>query len=368
MAFSEYYVDPNGGNDTTGDGTIGTPWATVQHALDTITRNSTDGDRINVKAGTADVLSATLSLATYGGPTNTTNLIIQGYTSTAGDGGIGEISGAGTYGICSAFQYSVFAYMKLGNCGSADVLDFAGGSSAINCEIYSSSGFGVDCGQNSIVLGCWLHDLTGTQAIDNGINVRIGYNYIDCAVTTSVIDDGSPSVIFGNIIDLSGADTSVVGINATQIGMTVVGNTIFCSNANTSQGIYINSHGILALNNIVEGWSGTGGDGIEKSANYCSYVGANAVYNCTTPYTLDNTKQTIVFSPNDTLDSSAFVNASSGDFDINGTITGVTEDAYPVGAFSGNSSVDNKADKGAVQRGAGTSSGGVNMPRVRVGH
>ena len=33
---TQYYVDPASGSDSTGDGTIGTPWASVQHAIDNI--------------------------------------------------------------------------------------------------------------------------------------------------------------------------------------------------------------------------------------------------------------------------------------------------------------------------------------------
>ena len=31
---AEYYVDINSGNNSTGDGSIGSPWQTIQHAAD----------------------------------------------------------------------------------------------------------------------------------------------------------------------------------------------------------------------------------------------------------------------------------------------------------------------------------------------
>lgn len=331
MAVSEYYVDPQSGNDTTGDGTSGTPWKTVQKALDTITRNSTDGDRINVKATTADTLGAALSRATYGTPTAAASLTIQGYTSTAGDGGIGVIDGAATYSICTSWSYTHFVDMKLGNCGSANVLNsFGTNSSAVNCEIHTTSGYGVDCGVGPLILGCWLHDLTGTYAIVNSTNVRILYNFIDCATTTGVISGGAVSLVLGNIIDLSGADTSVIGINCSNLAtMTVIGNTIYCSNANTAQGILSTGAHLVVLNNIVEGWSGTGGDGIEASSGGNSIIGANAVYNCATAYTLAAAKLNFAVAANDTLGATPFTNANSDDFSIKDSQTGVTEDAYP---------------------------------------
>jgi hypothetical protein len=116
---------------TQADGTALLPFHTVQGALDLTTRDATDGDRINVKAGTTLTLDATLDYTTYGTPAAAAQLTIQGYTTSAGDGGIGVIDGAGTYSICTAWTYVTFTDMKLGNCGSADVLDFGDASHAV---------------------------------------------------------------------------------------------------------------------------------------------------------------------------------------------------------------------------------------------
>lgn len=109
--------------------------------------------------------------------------------------------------------------------------------------------------------------------------------------------------------------------------MTVIGNTIYCTQANTDQGINVAGYGCVVINNIIEGWSGTGGDGIETAAY--SFVGANAVYNCTNAYTLTAAKLNYAITPNDTLGASPFTNAGSDDFSIKDAQTGVTEDAYP---------------------------------------
>jgi hypothetical protein len=314
---------------TQADGTALLPFHTVQGALDLTTRNTTDGDRINVKAGTTLTLDATLSYTTYGTPGDSALLVIQGYTTTAGDGGIGVIDGAATYSICTLWVHSNFIDMKLGNCGSADVLDFGTGSSAVNCEIHTSSGFGVDMGTGNGVLGCWFHDLTGTQAIDNNTYGRVLYNYFDVAVTASVIDGGLGAIIVGNIIDLSGADTSVIGIDMPNSYMTAIGNTIYCSQANTSQAIWVIGAACVVLNNIIEGWSGAGGDGIQTD-DFNSFVGANAVYNCTAAYTFDAANLNYAIAPNDTIvTASPFTDAANDDFSIKDSVTGVTEDAYP---------------------------------------
>ena len=88
-AYSEWYTG-TGGNDTTGDGTShATRWLTVQHALD----NMTTGQRNRLNCTGSETLSATLNLTTYGSPGFGTELLLQGYTSTAGDGGIFAING-----------------------------------------------------------------------------------------------------------------------------------------------------------------------------------------------------------------------------------------------------------------------------------
>lgn len=367
MAYTEYYVDPGGGNDTTGDGTIGTPWKTVQHALDTITRNATDGDRINVKAGTADTLGAALSLATYGAPVGASPLIIQGYTSAAGDGGIGEINGAGSYAIISTTGCIRFADMKLGNCGSAVILTMGELSEIWNCEVHTTSGIAVIPGMTMRIVGNWFHDCTGTLVIDNNGSQIIAHNYFDVGATTSIIELGSGgmSILFANIIYLSGADTSVNGVHLTAHGQFVAHNVIVSSNANTGRGIY-GQYGFAFLeNNIIQGWSGAGGDAIQTDT--VSTLAANAYYN-NTAHETDGASAKWRYMPkaSTALAATPFVDVSNGDFDINGTVIGITEAAYPT-AYRGLVSTSPKADVGAVQAGAG-SGGGVNMPRVRVGH
>jgi len=79
---------------------------------------------------------------------------------------------------------------------------------------------------------------------------------------------------------------------------------------------------------VIEGWSGAGGDGIETTAE-SSPIGANAVFNCTNPYTLIATKLNYAIAPNDTLGATPFTDAANDDFSIKDSQTGVTEDAYP---------------------------------------
>ena len=49
-----------------GSGSSGDPWADLQYALDNDPRDSTNGDRFNIKAGTDETLAEKISLSTYG--------------------------------------------------------------------------------------------------------------------------------------------------------------------------------------------------------------------------------------------------------------------------------------------------------------
>ena len=99
MAITEIYVDPSINADS-GTGAIGTPYGDLEWAIEQATFDTTNGTRINIKAGTAEILAASLDTALNSAspsaawvPTPTAQLIFQGYTTAAGDGGKGDIDG-----------------------------------------------------------------------------------------------------------------------------------------------------------------------------------------------------------------------------------------------------------------------------------
>ena len=56
MALTEIYVDPSIAADS-GTGTIGDPFGDLEYAIEQTTFDTTNGTRLNVKAGTDDFLS-----------------------------------------------------------------------------------------------------------------------------------------------------------------------------------------------------------------------------------------------------------------------------------------------------------------------
>lgn len=347
---TKYYVDASLGVDT-GDGSLATPWgrasgSVVQYALNTITRDSTNGDQINIKAGTADVLSSTLSFTTYGTPSNTAPCIFRGYTSTAGDGGIGEISGGGSVSIITGtgVVYTFFRDMKLGNCGSAQVLGLGAGGAgqAVDCEIHGTSGNGIAGGSFILVRNCHLHNIGGVGISGGG---HIFGNYLKNGTNkfTSAITLASGSAwAIGNLISIDGSSNGIIGVNNNTL---VLRNSIL-SSAGTGVGIQ-GSGGIAtgnAFNNLVEGFSGVGGIGIQApTADAYTWL-HNAVYNCTTAYSV--TGDQWASEDNETLSATPFAKSGSDTFANRFTYfapvdTGnVHGGAYPSGS---------NLDKGAVQ-------------------
>jgi len=313
MAKSEYYVDPSGGNDTTGDGTIGTPWKTVQKALDSITKNTTDGDRINVKDTADDVLSAELDFSTYGAGSLNYALLIQGYTSTAGDGGIGGISGGGTTAIISTQRSSIaFKDMHLHNTGSNGILNIYR-SSLDNCEFNNSSSTGniVEASQ-AAVTNCYFHDtdgiaVAGGDCVIFGCYFKAGATY---EMDTCINATGASLVASRCILSIDGATNGIGGTTGGAVAQ-ILNNSIL-SDGGTGTGINAmgSAYGVSYINNVVEGFSGTGGVGINKDAQRDAFSWSNnSVYNCATDSS--NEDESYILYGNESLGSSPFAKSGS---------------------------------------------------------
>ena len=360
MAITETYVDP-AINGASGAGTVGDPYGDLQHALDTMTQDAVNGDRINIKAGTDEVLAAALDLTTYGTPVVTARLVLQGYTTAAGDGGIGGISGAGSYGMfaSNAVDYVSLYDLHMHNSGAANIVDLDNEILIYNCEINNSSNYGISFDAGYVV-GCHVHDV-GTLAIftDNGFVYGCSVEYGGSYTPTYGIYANAQSKFVNNTVKCTGA---MIGIYL-RSRSSATNNSVW-SNGGTGKGIGAVDANTTVINNVVEGFSGAGGVGIEVSGTKQveTLLLSNAVYNCTTNYTKG---LALIDVNNDTLSGSGFTDAANGDFSMNGIVAGMTEDAFPVGTFPEGSTA-NAADKGAAQAGAGAGGGGGRRARIRA--
>ena len=358
-APTETYVDPSiAGNS--GAGTIGDPYGDLQHALDTMTRDATNGDRINIKAGTDEILTGTISLATYGTPTLSATLTFQGYTSAAGDGGQGGIDGNATYNIHTAAGDGIqWKDLRLHNCGSAAVVGLARFGILENCEIDNTTGDGVQIfgiGWASCV-GCHIHNIGGYGINhEDGAQAFIFANYLVNGAndfSVAIRTDFSTGSIAHNIISIDGASIGIETDGSGPYGIRIFNNSVL-SDGGTGVGIQIDR--VLAqgcFNNLVEGFSGAGGGGIVVAAGAtvedAHIMAHNAVYNCTTNYSYSHSHFVLV-NDNESVSVSPFAKSGADTFanrfaHFAPVDTGnVYGGAYPSGS---------NHDKGAVQHAAG---------------
>lgn len=347
------------------DGTALLPWRSVQGAVDLITRDATNGDQVNIKGGTAQVNQASLALTTYGTPTYSVPLVLRGYTATAGDYGIGEIdcNGAPLWAVTNHVAvYLIDLHIHSG--GNNALITQGASAMLLRCEVdkgaSTPSGKTLVTASDATVMQCYIHD-AGTSG--NGVycsgQARVIGNYIENCPNQGIQVGLTGPVVLFNIVT-----GSQIGIRLDQSSSTVIGNTVYAPAASTGKGYWSSNaarDGQIWVNNIAEGYSGAGGVGFD-TASRVGFQGYNAAYNCATAYATAHTNA-IELRDNDTLTGSPFVDGANGDFDINGTVANVTEDAWPQAWPGLTTTTTPKPDRGAVQAGAGTSGGG-GFPKI----
>lgn len=323
MAVTEIYVDPSIAGDS-GAGTIGDPYGDLEYAIEQETFDTTNGTRVNIKAGTAEVLAANLdtALADTGTtaawvPSDSAPLIFQGYTATAGDGGTGEISGGGSVPILdTSLDYIHFRDLKIGNVGANSVLNLDRYSSVVRCWLHTSSGDAARGHLQFVVSQCYFSDITGgslTSVLSvESSGARFDYNHI--ISNSGAIGIG---VRFGatakfNIIECRHVES--IGISVID-DASVEFNSIYSSASGTDNGITVAAaaEAVVVANNLIQGFSGSGGTGIEIAANsQVAYFHGNAVYDCETA--ISNSGDVVWASDNETLSATPFADAANGDF------------------------------------------------------
>jgi hypothetical protein len=317
---TETYVDPSiAGNS--GAGTIGDPYGDFQYALDTMTRDGTNGDRINIKAGTDEILAAAISLATYGVPTLDAPLILRGYTTAAGDGGKGAID-CNTFAFFAGAAWVSYVDLVIHNSATTALGQVYRGN-MVRCEMHNITGSAVG-GVREAVCGCsYFHDISGygvTTAFPElafiyGCYFKNGTK--DMTYCINGASNATSARITHNVCSVDGATNGIQGY----WNSVIYGNSIF-SNAGTGTGILI-VRGISTgsvHNNLIEGFSGAGGIGISTPFANEPYgpVAFNSVYNCTTDYNLPSGGFTFS-EDNESLGASPFAKSGSDTYALRST-------------------------------------------------
>lgn len=353
---TETYVDPSiAGNS--GTGTAIDPYGDLQYALNTMTRDATNGDRINIKAGTDEILAAALSLAAYGTPGYAASLTFQGYTATAGDRGIGGVNG-NSFAMLDSYtlDYISLIDLHIHHCGTRavrldDYILF------YNLEVDNGVN-GLDCDYRGLIIDCYVHDMTG-------IAIKALCPVVNCVIVGDGTDYGihlttAGGTAINNVISIAGIG---VGIRHDCPRSTSIGNTIY-SNGGTGDGIQAISNyrqGVI-IGNYIEGFSGGGGVGVNIGANYHAAVyGHNYTFNNATNY-VEAGEIFVNLGNNTALGASALADPGSGDFSVDTTLQAL---GWPA-AFKG-ISTNTFIDVGAAQREEAGAAGMVVHPGMAGG-
>ena len=319
VAYNEYYVRNTNGTDSAGGGTShATAYQTIQFAIDDIatTHGKLSGsnlDRINLCDESAFVLTSALDSTTYGNGFITSWLVFQGYTTTAGDGGFFDIDlNGGAYSLVSgSHDYWNFQYGKLhNNSGSNFLWDLDGvGQRAFMMEFYDSAHSAMGSGSSGTAAEyCWFHDIEryGTESIKM-VNNCLFTNGATRKFTNALY---GPTQASNNFVYVDGASN---GIGHRQYN-TLTNNSIL-SNGGTGTGINCELYFHTVHNNLVEGFSGSGGHGIQNNGatTYEQWWRNNAVFDCDTEYHIQDIHIILPLSEadNEILTSSPFKRTGS---------------------------------------------------------
>ncbi len=364
-APTDYFIDPSLGSDT-GDGSIGTPWgrasgSVLAYAFTQITRDATNGDRVNVKTGAYDTLTSALNFSSaYGTGSQTAPLTLQGYTSAQGDGGIGQFDHT-TYefGDASVDFVNLFDLeLKNGTYG------FHGDNYCVvqNCEVHGFSSGGINLDNDNTVCGCNIHSPSSANGINLNSYCHVFGNYLNGIDGSYGIQCGSRTVVERNIITQLAA--GVMGIKDLGYANSISHNSIL-GTSGTAQGMLFNNAAVYhptIHNNLIEGFSGAGGAGINfnSTTGYVASLAGNGYYNNTTNEENKTTGRVLIDTDNESLGASPFAKSGSDTF-ANRFVYFAPVDTGNVatGAYGGGGLLS----KGAVQTSA---SGGGDLRTKRV--
>ena len=366
---TSYYVDPLNGDDSSGDGSSGSPWQTVSYALDTgITRDSTNGDQVNIRDTGNDTSFSNYDFGTsYGYPTAGAPLILRGYTSSAGDGGVGVLDGDGGRLINTGADYIHMVDLRITNGGTGDLIKGDNYWTFSRCQIDDCDGIGLDMDQDNIAINCHFTDISNTGFYGGDRSLVQGCTFEN--------DGGSRSFVYG--VNLAGAtgwnyvteclfklSGSSWGIGHSASYLDIRNNSFYSSSGGTSgYGVTGSSsnRSVICINNLVEGF----GTGIRlRSWNAVTY-GHNAAYNNGTNYDITADVE-FALGDNEALSASPFTSSS----DFTPVDTGnVLGGSYPTSLKGLPQS--NARDKGAIQKaasggGGGGGGGGSRRSRIRL--
>ena len=222
-------------------------WQDLQTAFD----NVAAGERINIIDSTECDITARIDVDTTPG-TSDLPIALEGYTSSAGDGGIAVIDCQSNAidGLFVSEPYQIFKNIEIKNCGDDGIDIQSTGDHSHLYQVYIDN-----AGSNGVEIDgigdqCWIIGSEIGSAGDNGIDAvgrtRIFYSYIHNISDIGVQFVDSENLLINTIVNTTGEHNLVVGARTS-----VVNNTLYNATESGFDNIQINADNSYLINNLL---------------------------------------------------------------------------------------------------------------------
>jgi hypothetical protein len=341
----------------TGVGSFADPYTDLQYAFDVVLRDAANGNRFALKSSVNYTLTKTLDLAFYGSPTNAAPLVIEGYTTNLGDGGIATIDGSGFTILNEVLKDFIHLLnIQFQNSGVNHLVQVDNKCLILNC-IFDDAADGLITGEDDTVLNCSFTNISGTALANQAgasENLTSLYNYFKGNFDFAIDGESSELAIYiGNIMSLDGPG---MGIHLSA-WVIVVDNSIKF-NGVTGEGYTqpfpVGSVPRHVFNNIVEG--GDVGFRLFRDASVQLFTFVITAYNASSSVTgFYLQDHNLVEEDNESLSGSLFLKSGADTFaNIENYFLPANNGNIRNGAYP----IEHGIDKGAVQRPSEVGGGG----------
>jgi hypothetical protein len=341
--LATYYVDAVAGNNTTGDGSSGNPWQTIDRAVTT----AVAGDLAYIKASATYAITAAITLAASGSAA-AGGITFEGYTTTPGDGGRATL-------MCGTDANSVDIF----NLNGKSLITFRNLSLIHMASTTRGHGFAAKTGhssyitiENCLIDGCnngiyaqdasdWsINQLVATNTeikncTSHGAGISGNFNrFVNCPIHGNTGDGIRTFVVPSGTLILDVSDSRIygnaVGVNAARDQPTILSLKNCTVYGNSSHGV---SSGVTTSNQFV----------LNLRNNILFLNGGYGIACAKAPDTLTNRKNAYG-GPNTSGDRS---NLAAGTGDVS-----LTGDPFN-GAGAGDFSLNDNSGAGHECRGTG---------------
>lgn len=359
--MADWYCDYTNGDDTTGTGSSGSPFKTLQKGIDSATR----GDNIWVANTSAQVLSSALTWNTGYNTTGSGETFIRGWDNGGalsinmpgvGDIPAGKIDASGLtvdWGNGSTGQANTtWLDLIIDSSNTANSVNGRSAWNFINCKFEASTktgGYHITFPRN-----CWSCHFD-TYGLTNCLDAVMNCVFVE--TDGYAVYSGNVQLLNNLFITKSTGTGSNPIVNPTGTTAKIIGNTVISKTARTGPLILAPLVYWIA-NNVLQGASGVGGSGIDFGSN-ASFSTANVFYDCTSNAVNDANVRYI--SPNIIGTAPLVTDAGTNEWEISSEIKAT---AFPKGFLE--TSTITYYNSGSLDF-AASAGGGVRIPNIRGG-